>query len=75
MNVHVLMNRGGRTKFDQREHVIKHTFHIPGAHTLVIAMGQPVFQFPTKGHTSAEIRYIELVRVLGDLHDTECYRF
>ena len=38
-------------------------------------MGQPVFRFPTKGRTSAEIRYFMLVRALGDLHDTECQRF
>ena len=72
MNVRALMDRGGRTKPDQRGHVIKLFFQIPGAHTLVIAMGQPVFWFPTKGHTSAEIRYFELIRALGDLCDTEC---
>jgi hypothetical protein len=63
------------TKLDQRGHVIKPFFQIPEAHTLVTAMGQPVFQFPPKGHTSAKIRYFELVRVLEDLRDTECQRF
>jgi hypothetical protein len=59
-------------KLDQRGHLIKLFFQIPGARTLVTAMGQLVFCFPPKGHTSAEIRYFELVRVLGDLRDTEC---
>jgi hypothetical protein len=47
----------GRTKADQRGHVIELFFHIPRARTLVISMGQLVFWFLTKGHTSAEIRY------------------
>ena len=72
MNVRVLMNMGGRTKPDQWGHIIKLFFHILGAHTLVKAMGQPVFWFATKGHTSTEIRYFELVRALGDLRNTEC---
>ena len=66
------MNRGGRIEPNQQGHVIKLFFQILGAHTLVIAMGQPVFQFPTMGHTSAEIRYFELVLALGDLGDTKC---
>ena len=65
----------GRTKLDQRGHVMKLFFQILGARTLVIAMGQPVFRFPTKGHTYAEIRYFELIRVLEDLCDSECQRF
>ena len=72
MNIRVLMNRGGRTKPDQWGHVIKLFFHSPGACTLVTAMGQPIFRFPTKEHTSAEIRYFELVRVVGDLFDMKC---
>ena len=32
-------------------------------------MGQLVFWFATKGHTSAEIRYFELIWILGDLCD------
>ena len=75
MSVGVLMNRGDRTKPNKHGHIIKLFFHIVGARTLVIAMGQPVFRFPAKGHTSAEIRYFELVRALGDLHDTEGQRF
>ena len=63
------MNRGGRTKPDQWSHVVKLFFQIPRARTLVTTMGQPVFQFPTKGYTSAEIRYFELIWVLGDLHE------
>ena len=42
---------------------------------MVTAMGQLLFWFPTKGHTSAEIGYFELFRVLRDLRDTECQRF
>ena len=73
---HPLSLKGsGRVKPDQRGHVIKLFFHILGARTLVTTMGQPVFRFPTKGHTSAEIRYFELVWVLRDLRDTECQRF
>jgi hypothetical protein len=64
-----------RVKPDQRGHVIKVFFQILGACTLVTAMGQPFFRFPPKGHISTEIRYLELVHVLGDLHDTECQRF
>jgi hypothetical protein len=66
------LKRSGRIKPDQWGHVIKLFFQIPGARTLVITMGQLVFRFPTKGHTSAEIRYFKLVRVLRDLRDTEC---
>ena len=66
------MNRGDRTKPNQHGHVMKLFFQILGAHTLVTAMGQLVFRFPTKGHTFVEIRYYELVRVLGGLHDTKC---
>ena len=58
MNVRALMDRGGRTKPDQRGHVIKLFFQIPGARTLVTGMGQPVFWFPTKGYTSAEIKIL-----------------
>jgi hypothetical protein len=61
VSVHVLMNRGDRLKPDQHGHVIKLFFQILGAHTLVTVMGQPVFWFPTKGHTSTKIRYFELV--------------
>jgi len=75
VNVRALMDRGGRTKPDQRGHVIKLFFQIPGAHTLVTTMGPLVFGFPTKGHISTEIRYFELVWVLRDLRDTECQRF
>jgi hypothetical protein len=42
---------------------------------LVIAIDQPFFWFPLKGHTSAKITYFELVQVLEDLCDTECQRF
>ena len=59
-----------RVKSDQRGHVIKLFFQIPRACTLVTAMGQPFFRFPPKGHTFTEIRYFELVRILGDLCDT-----
>jgi hypothetical protein len=69
------LKESGKTKPDQRGHVIKLFFHISGALTLVTAMGQLVFLFPTKRHTSAKISYFELVRVLGDLCDTECQRF
>ena len=69
------LKESSRTKPDQWGHVIKLFFKILGARTLVIAMGQPIFRFRTKGHTSTEIRYFELVRVLRDLCDTECQRF
>ena len=48
----------GRTKPDQRGHVIKLFFQIPGAHTLVTTMGPLVFGFPTKGHISTEIKIL-----------------
>ena len=73
---HPLSLKGSsRVKPDQQGHIIKLFFHILGARTLVTTMGQLVFWFPPKGHTSTEIRYFELVRVLGDLCDTECQRF
>ena len=73
---HPLSLKGsGRVKPDQQRHIIKLFFHILGARTLVTAMGQPFFQFSPKGHTSAKIRYFELVQVLGDLGDTKCHRF
>ena len=61
MRIHVLINRGNMTKPDQHGHIMKLFFQIPGARTLVAVIGQPVFRFPTKGHTSAEIRYFEPV--------------
>jgi hypothetical protein len=43
VSVHVLMNRGDRTKPDQHGYVIKLFFQILGARTLVTVMGQPIF--------------------------------
>jgi hypothetical protein len=38
---------------------------ILGARTLVTALGQTFFWFPTMGHTSSKIIYFEPIRVFG----------